>query len=235
MDTARTLMALAGLGLIAFGAGCGKPQRGVPSGGASISVLFDERHGLEGGELVRLHEFDIGVVETVDLSASRVRATIRLSPEALENLTVATTFIVDSDNDGRFIEAYVLDPDAENLTEGATLTGADGSLELMAMRASAAAGTFAQDARSSEWWSKASKLVGETKKELDATDWSEEEEALREKWEQAIERMDQALEEGQDALARNIDELVQQLEEAGRSDEAEKLKDRFEKFLEELR
>ena len=65
---------LAGVVLVAA-IGCGESERSVPEGGASIQVLFDERHGLEGGELVRLHEFDIGVVEAVDLTHSRVRAT----------------------------------------------------------------------------------------------------------------------------------------------------------------
>ena len=142
---------LAGLVLVAAMAACGEPERGVPEGGASIHVLFEERHGLEGGELVRLHEFDIGVVETVDLSRSRVRATVSLSPEALANLTRATTFAVEEEDGVRYLETYVLDPDAETLVDGASVDGADGSLELMAMRASAAAGNLADDARSSQW------------------------------------------------------------------------------------
>ncbi len=235
MSAIRTVARLAGLGLIAVGAGCGEPQRSVPGGGSAIAVLFDERHGLEGGELVRLHAFDIGVVETVDLFDSRVRATVRLAPEALENLTVATTFIVDADDGERYLETYVLDPDAERLTEGATLDGADGSIELMAMRASAAAGSLADDARASEWWDKAAGFVDDLKKEFDATDWTEEEKELRERWEQALEQMDEAVEEGQEALSKNVDELVKELEEAGRSDEARKLKERFEEFLNELR
>ncbi len=229
---------LAGLVLVAAIAGCGEPERGVPDGGASIHVLFDERHGLEGGELVRLHEFDIGVVEAVDLSRSRVRATVSLSPEALANLTTATTFIVKEEEDGvRYLETYVLDPDAETLADGASVHGADGRLELMAMRASAAAGNLADDARSSEWWGKASELVDDMKQELDEIDWSKEEKELREQWEETVEQLDEALEEGQeelDAFRARLDKLVNKLEEMGRSDEAQKLKERFEKLLDEL-
>ncbi len=185
---------LAGLVLVAAIAACGEPERGVPEDGASIHVLFDERHGLEGGELVRLHEFDIGVVEAVDLSRSRVRATVSLSPEALANLTTATTFIVKEEEDrARYLETYILDKDAETLVDGASVDGADGSLELMAMRASAAAGNLADDARSSEWWGKASELVDDMKQELDEIDWSEEEKELREQWEETVEQMDEAV------------------------------------------
>lgn len=228
---------LAGLVLVAAIAACGEPERGVPEDGASIHVLFDERHGLEGGELVRLHEFDIGVVEAVDLSRSRVRATVSLSPEALANLTTATTFLVKEEDGARYLETYVLDPDADTLDDGASVHGADGSLELMAMRASAAAGNLADDARSSEWWGKASELVDYMKQELDEIDWSKEEKELREQWEEIVEQLDEALEEGQeelDAIWARLDKLVKKLEEVGRSDEAQKLKERFEKLLDEL-
>ena len=233
---------LAGLVLVAAIAACGEPERGVPEGGTSIHVLFDERHGLEGGELVRLHEFDIGVVEAVDLSRSRVRATVSLSPEALANLTTATTFIVKEEEDGaRYLETYVLDgidnAGAETLADGASVHGADGSLELMAMRASAAAGNLAADARSSEWWGKASELVDDMKQELEEIDWSEEEKELREQWEETVEQMDEAVKEGQeelDAFRARLDKLVKKLEEMGRSDEAQKLKERFEKLIYEL-
>ena len=224
---------LAGLVLVGAMTACGESEPGVPEGGASIQVLFDERHGLEGGELVRLHEFDIGVVEAVDLQHSRVRATVSLSPDALANLTTATTFIVreDEDEGARYLETYILDPDAETLVDGASVDGADGSLELMAMRASKLAGNLADDARSSPWWGKASQFVEEMKRELDEIDWSEEEKELREQWEQTVDQMDEAVEEGQEELGKHIDELVKKLEEVGRSDEAKKLKERFEKMM----
>jgi len=222
---------LIGLVLVAAMAACAEPERGAPEGGASILVLFDERHGLEGGELVRLHEFDIGVVEAVDLQHSRVRATVSLSPEALANLTTATTFIVKEEDGARYLETYILDPDAETLADGASVDGADGSLELMAMRASAVAGNLADDARSSPWWGKAADFVDEMKRELDEIDWSEEEKELREQWAKAVDQMDEAVEEGQEELVKRVDELVKKLEEVGRSDEAQKLKERFEKMM----
>jgi hypothetical protein len=207
----------------------------VPEGGPEVHVLFDERHDLEGGELVRLHEFTIGVVDNVDLDASRVRATIRLAPDALENLTAATTWLVVDDDGQRYLETYVLDSDAEALAAGATLAGADGAVELMSMRARAAAGSLADDALSSEWWNEASDFLDAMKRDLDAADWDEEERELRDRWERAMEQMERNLEQGEDALARTVDELVEELEKAGRSDEAQKLKRRFEEFLQKMR
>jgi len=225
---------LAGVVLVAAIAACGDSKRSVPEGGASIHVLFDERHGLEGGELVRLHEFDIGVVEAVDLSRSSVRATVSLSPETLANLTRATTFTVEEEDGLRYLETYVLDPDAEVLVDGASVDGADGRLELMAMRARAAAGNLADDARASQWWGKAFEFVDDMKKETDEIDWTEEEKELRRQWEETVEQMDEAVEEGQEELGKIVDELVKKLEEVGRSDEAQKLKERFEELAQEL-
>ena len=224
---------VAGVILVTAIAACGKPERSVPEGGASIHVLFDERHGLEGGELVRLHGFDIGVVAAVDLSSSRVRATVSLSPETLANLTKATTFTVEEEDGRRYLETYLLDDGAEALVDDASVEGADGSLELMAMRASAAAGNLAEGARASEWWGQASEFVDDVKREIDEIDWSEEEKELRRHWEETIERMDEAGEEGQAELGKLVDELVKKLEEVGRSDEAQKLKERFEELAHE--
>lgn len=235
MSIVRAAAALTGLGLLALGTGCSDPHGRVVAGGPSIAVLFDERHGLEGGELVRLHEFDIGIVEAVDLLGSRVRANIRLAPDALDNLTVATTFRVETEGAQRYLETYVLDADADRLAAGTTLAGADGTVELIAMRASFAAGSFAEATRSSEWWEQATDFIDEMRKELDATDWTKQEEDLRQEWERAIDQMDEALEQGKDELESNIDALIQRLEQAGHSDEAQTLKERFEEFLGELR
>ena len=210
---------LAASALIATLGACVPGGRGSPEGGSTIHVLFDERHGLEGGELVRLHEFDIGVVESVALSRGRVRASVSLSTEARENLTVATTFTVEEDDAGRYLETHVLDADAEALGEGATVDGADGSIELMTMRATVAAGGFVDDLREG----------------LDEVDWDEEEKELRHRWERIVDDMDEAVEEGQEELGKRVDELVKELEEMGRSDEAQKLKEQFQKFVDELR
>jgi hypothetical protein len=180
---------------------------------------------------VRLHEFDIGIVEGVVLHEARVRTTLRLAPDALNNLTTATTFTVNQEDGVRYLETYVLDPDADALSAGATLEGADGSIELLAMRASAAT----HGAVSSKWWEEASGWIDTMHEELDAIDWSEEENELREQWERAIEQTDQAVDEGREALEEHVDELVKKLEDAGRSDEARKLRERFEEFLNELR
>lgn len=208
-----------GLATVLALGGCGGDERSAPKGGSTVHVLFDERHGLEGGELVRLHEFDIGSVESVELERGRVRVNVSLSERARENLTVATTFTVEEDARGRYLETHVLDPDAEPLGEGGTVDGADGSIELMSMRARAAADDF----------------VDEVKTKLDEVDWDEEEESLRERWETIVGEMDRAAEEGREELGERVDELVKELEEAGRSDEARKLEERFRKFLDALR
>lgn len=197
---------------------CGGSERSLPEGGSTIHVLFDERHGLEGGELVRLHEFDIGSVASVDLSGGRVRASVSLSPEARENLTVATTFTVEDDGEGRYLETHVLDADAEALGEGAAVDGADGSIELMTMRATVAAGGFVDDLREG----------------LGGVDWSEQEQELRKRWETIVDEMDEAAEEGHEELGKRVDELVKELEDVGRSDEARKLEKRFQELLDEL-
>lgn len=214
--------------------GCGDRSADLPEGGVSVHVLFDERHGLEGGELVRLHEFDIGFVETVDLARSRVRATISLSPEALANLTVATTFTVEDDDSGLYLETHVIDPDVEALDDGASVEGADGHLELLSMRASRMAGELADDARASEWWRKTSEFIDDVTKDLKGIDWSEEERELQREWEAIVEQMAQAAEKGEEELARRVDELVRKLEEAGRSDQARELENRFEELQNDL-
>ena len=221
--------------LIVLLAACGGGKPDPPRGGASIHVLFDERHGLQGGERVRMHEFDIGMVETIDLAQSRVRATIDLAPEALDNLTVATTFTVEEEDDELFLEAHVLDPDAEKLQEGATVEGSDSHVELAARQASEAAGSLVDEVVSSEWWGKASDFVGDVRRELEAIDWTEEEKELRKEWEETVEGMDDAVGHGVEELKKGVDELVKELERAGRSDEARELRERFRKLLDELK
>jgi len=70
------------------------------------------------------------------------------------------------------------------------------------------------------------------RREIDEIDWTEEEKALRRQWEETVEQMDEAAEEGQEELGKLVDELVKKLEEVGRSDEAQKLKDRFDELTE---
>lgn len=234
ITTSTRLLSAGTLTWCVLAGGCGDRSVDLPEGGASIHVLFDERHGLEGGELVRLHEFDIGFVEAVDLARSRVRATISLSPEALANLTDATTFTVEDDGGGLYLETHVIDPDAQALDDGASVEGADGSLELLSMRASKMAGELADDARASEWWRKTSEFIDDVRKDLQGTDGTEEERELQREWEAILEQMAQAAEDGEEELARRVDELVKRLEEAGRSDQARELEKRFEELQNDL-
>jgi len=62
----------------------------------------------------------------------------------------------------------------------------------MAMRAGAAASNLAHDARSSEWWGKASELVHDMKQELDEIDWSKEEKERRRQWEEPSKKVERS-------------------------------------------
>ena len=120
----------------------------------------------------------------------------------------------------RYLETHVLDPDAPQVSEGATLDGVDSALELTMRQAGA-----------SQWWRKASELVDDLKKGIDEVDWKKEEEALRERGEKLVEELDQLAEEGSEEFGTRVQELIRELEEAGRSEEAQKLRERFEKLM----
>jgi len=211
------------LGAVVAIAGCsGDVSKDLPEGGTHIYVSFAEREGLEGGELVRLHGFDIGYVEEVDLDQSRVRAKIVLSPKALSNLTESTTFEVGSDDSGRYLETHVLDPDAAVLAEGATVAAVHSSFELATRRARTAA---------SELMEEVSELASDMKRELDAIEWKEGEQALEQHASDILAKLETATESGLEELQAEASELARELEQAGRSEEAQKLKERFEALV----
>ena len=218
---------------LAVGA-CGGSTSRVPVDGPFIYVLFDERHDLEGGEPVRVHGFDVGFIEGVDIADARVRAKLVLKPEILGQLTEDSTFSVE-DDDGLYLEAHVIDPEATTLTQGATVDGVDSGWELAYRRAGRSAAGLAKDVQGSEWWKKASELVDEMKHELEEIDWSEEEKEIREHWGEVVREMEKLTGESSEELRERVDEIVKELEELGRSDEAQKLRERFEKLVEALR
>lgn len=224
----RRWLAVASLGL-AFG--CGDSDRDLPEGGTFFYITFDERHGLQGRELVRLLDFDIGVVTAIDLAGGRVRATVELSPDALSNLTEATTFSVETGDDGLFVETHVLDAEASKISEGSTLQGVDSSLELAARRAAAAASDLLGRAAGSEWWDKGAQLADQMRKELDAVDWGREEQALKEQWAQTVDELDRAADESLDEVRASVESLIEELERAGHSEEAKRLAERFNEML----
>ncbi len=217
-----------------LGACGGDTPRRAPVDGPFIYVLFDERHGLEGGEPVRMHGFEIGFVEGVDIAEARVRAKLILEPDILGQLTEDSTFSVEEE-DGLYLEAHVIDPEAAALTQGATVDGVDSGWELAYRRAGRSASELAKDVQSSEWFKKASELVDEMKRELEDIDWSEEEKKIRERWEEAVREMEELTGKSSEKLAERVDEITKELEELGRSGEAQKLRERFERFVGELR
>jgi len=109
---------------------CGGETKAPHPGGAIVHVLFDERHGLAGGEAVRFHDFEVGRVERVGIASARVRATLSLDPEVASQLTRDSTFSVESDGARTYLLAHVFDPEAGKLEAGGTLEGVDSGLEL---------------------------------------------------------------------------------------------------------
>lgn len=215
---------------LALGA-CGGSDPPAPIDGPFIYVFFDERHDLEGGEPVRMHAFEIGVVEGVDIAEGRVRAKLILEPDILGQLTTDSTFSVEDDG-GLYLEAHVIDPEAPALTEGATVEGVDSGWELAYRRAGRSAAELAEHVRGSEWWDKTSEFVDEMKRELDEIDWSEEEKEIREHWDEAVRELEELTGESSEELAKRVDAIAEKLEELGRSDEARNLRERFEKLVE---
>ncbi len=217
-----------------LGACGGDPPRRAPVDGPFIYVLFDERHGLEGGEPVRMHGLEIGFVEGVDIAEARVRARLVLEADILGQLTTDSTFSVEEE-DGLYLEAHVIDPDATALTPGAAVDGVDSGWELAYRRAGRSASELAEDVQGSDWFKKASELVDEMKRDFDDIDWSEEEKEIRKHWEEAVREIEELTGKSSEKLAERVDEITKELEELGRSDQARKLRERFEKLVEELR
>ena len=229
----KGVFARAGVLALLIGA-CGGSTSRVPVDGPFIYVLFDERHGLEGGEPVRMHGFEVGFVEGVDLAEARVRAKLVLEADILGQLTEDSTFSVEEE-DGLYLEAHVIDPEAAALTQGATVDGVDSGWELAYRRAGRSASELVEDVQGSEWFKKASELVDEMKRDLEDIDWSEEEKEIRAHWEEAVREMEELTGKSSEELAERVDAITKELEELGRSDEAQKLRERFEKLVEELR
>jgi ABC-type transporter Mla subunit MlaD len=131
-----------------------------------VRVLFDERHGLLGGEPVRFHDFEVGRVEKVGIASARVEATLSLDPEVASQLTRDSTFSVESDDVGTYLLAHVFDPEAEKLEAGGTLEGVDSGLELSIRQAGSEVSQVLNSISSSELVEQAKESSGELRKRL---------------------------------------------------------------------
>lgn len=207
---------------------------GVPVDGPYVFVLFDDRHGLEGGEPVRMHDFDIGRVEEVDLDSARVRVKVRLQANAFDQLTEKTTFSVE-EGDGTYLEAHVLDAGAPKLQEGARLEGADSSVELALRRA-------VEGISASSWFKKAAETLRDMRRDFDDVEWGEQEQEIRRHWNETLRDMEELAEGTADdarKAAKDVEEKVKklagELEEIGKSEEARKLRERMKELLEDVR
>jgi paraquat-inducible protein B len=203
-----------------------------------IHVLFDERHGLSGGEPVRFHDFEVGSVEKVDIAEARVRATLSIDPEVAAQLTRDSTFSVESDDSGLYLLAHVFDPEAEKLGEGGTIEGVDSGLELTVRQASSEASRFLSGIGSSDWVQEAKNLVSDMEREVEGVDWGGKEKEVREQLDAARKAIDQAAgetsEQAKESFQKTraqMDRLVAELRELGRSEEARKLQDQIEKLF----
>jgi len=217
------------LGLVLPLFACGRNEEPARPGGALVHVLFDERHGLVGGEGVRFHDFEVGRVETVDLAEARVRVTLSIDPAVASQLTRESTFSVVSDGSGTWLEAHVFDPEAEKLEEGGTLEGVDSTVELTLRQATAEASRLLSRIGSSDWVQEAKGVVSEMEGAIDEVDWGAKEKEVREQLESAR----KSIEESKDyqSLRKQMDELVEELRAMGRSEEARKLQEQIEKLF----
>jgi ABC-type transporter Mla subunit MlaD len=221
----KRALALSLLSLLA----CGREELPAKSGGAAVHVLFDERHGLAGGEPVRFHDFEVGRVEKVDLAEARVRATLSIDPEVASQLTRESTVSVESDGSGSYLLLHVFDPEAETLEEGGTLIGVDSSVELALRQAAAEASRLLSRIGTSEWVQDAKDVVSEMERAVDEVDWGEKEKEVRDRLESAR----KGIEENADyqALRKQMEELVEELRALGRSEQAKKLKEQIDKLF----
>jgi ABC-type transporter Mla subunit MlaD len=223
---------------ISLALACRQEEEPPRPGGAVIHVLFDERHGLSGGESVRFHDFEVGSVEKVDIAEARVRATLSIDPEVAAQLTRESTFSVESDDSGLYLLAHVFDPEAEKLGEGGTLEGVDSGMELTVRQASSEASRFLARIGSSEWAQEAKSLLSDVEREVEEVDWGGKEKEVREQLEAARGAIDEAAgktsEQAKESLQKlrgRMDQLVAELRELGRSEEARKLQEQIEKLF----
>ncbi|MGH9319573.1 MAG: MlaD family protein [Vicinamibacteria bacterium] len=218
---------------------CGQREPPEPRhGGARLEVLFDERHGLEGGEPVRFHDFEVGRVESVDLAEARVRATLSVDPALLEQLTTETTFSVEKGDSRAFLLAHVLNPEAEKLAEGASVEGVDSAIELTLRQAGSQASQFLESVGSSEWVREVKGLVSEVERKVEEVDWGEKEQEVRGRLEEAERDLEKAAgetaeeaKESYRALSEQMKRIAEELEALGRSDEARKLEEQIERLF----
>jgi paraquat-inducible protein B len=215
---------------------------GARHGGAGVHVLFDERHGLEGGEPVRLHDFDVGEVASVDLADSRVRANLSIDRDVLAQLTRETTASVESNGSKRFLLLHVLDTKAEKIAEGATLEGVDSGLELTLRQAQTGASHLMDRLSALEWQKEANDLVSEMEGRLDEADLGSRKDEVQKQLGDAKRELEKATEGSADEAKKTIATIEEQLkrlatelEKLGRSDDAKKLRERIEKLDEDLR
>jgi paraquat-inducible protein B len=229
----KTILAIASAFTTTFALiACGNDSI-LPVEGPHVFVLFDERHGLEGGEPVRMHDFEIGRVEEVGLDKGRVSVKVRLQKEAFEQLTAKTTFSVE-DDDGTFLEAHVLDRDAPKLEEGARVEGADSRIELTLRRT-------VESVANSDWFDKVSGIIRDMRRELDEVEWRDHEEEIRQHWNETVRDMEKLAESTAEEAAETAKEveekakkLADELEEIGKSEEARKIRERMKELLKDL-
>jgi hypothetical protein len=222
------------LGFVAALASACRENAAPRPGGARLHVLFDERHGLSGGEAVRFHDFEVGYVESVDIADARVRATLSIDSKVLEQLTSDTTVSVEERDSALVLLLHVLDPEAERLTEGATVEGVDSGVELTIRQA----GTSASKLFDSEWVRQAKEAFSRIEREIEAIDWGEKKAEVEEQLDEARRAVEKAAGENEEEAKKGLEtareelnEIADELEALGRSEQAKKLRELAEKLL----
>ena len=215
-------------------------RRAEGAAGPTLQVLFDRRHDLSPGDPVTLRGQQIGEVVTVEPEAQRMRVKIRLDGHAARSIPSDSTFKVErSWLGGRQLTAHVLDPESPPLPSGATVEGADSTLELLVKQGQRKAARAREEFQDSGWLRKAERLMGDVEEALEDFDWEE----LGEEMRSDLERMsrdlgalaglsEEAARDGYRKLKPELEKLIRELEALGKSQEAERLRRHLEELFE---
>jgi len=208
--------------------------------GPTLQVLFDRHHDLSPGDPVSLEGQQIGEVVAVEPEGQSMRVKIRLHGQGARSIPSDSTFKVERGwLGGRQLAGHVLDPESPPLESGATVEGADSTLELLAKQGQGKAARALEDFKESGWFRKTERLMGELEEALEEFDWEE----LGEEMRSDLERMsrdlaalagltDEAARDGYRKLKPEIEKLIRELEALGKSQEAERLRRHLEELFE---
>lgn len=214
-------------------------RSGREASGPAVEVLFDRSHDLFPGDPVTLRGQEVGRVEAVEPEGQGLRVKIRLHQDKTRSIPSDSTFKVErSWLSGRRLAGYVLDPESPLLESGATVEGADSTLELLVKQGQRKAARALDEFQDSEWFRKTERLIGDVERALEEFDWEE----LGAEMRSDLERMSrdlaalaglsaEAARDGYQKLKPEIEKLIRDLEALGKSKEADELRRHLQELL----